>query len=73
MRSWDTAIKEKRIKVNVTLLYEQESAEESLLNHKMNFDHEQSLRNFNRSKKLKEVKKSQAFSVRLEIKKLLMS
>ncbi len=35
--------------------------------------YEQSLRNFDRSKKLKEVKKSQAFSVRLETKKLLMS
>ncbi len=33
----------------------------------------QSLRNFNRSKKLKEVKKSQAFSAKLRIKKLLMS
>jgi len=29
LRSWDTAIKEKKIKVNVTLSYEQESAEES--------------------------------------------
>ena len=29
MRSWDTAIKEKRIKVNVTLFYEQELAKES--------------------------------------------
>ncbi len=29
MRSWDTAIKEKKIKVNVTLSYEQELAEES--------------------------------------------
>ncbi len=35
--------------------------------------HRQGLRNFNRSKELKEVKKSQAFSARLEIKKLLMS
>ncbi len=35
--------------------------------------YEQSLRNFNRSKKLKEVKKSQAFSAKLETKKLLMS
>ncbi len=33
----------------------------------------QSLRNFNRSKELKEVKKSQAFSAKLETKKLLMS
>ena len=29
MRSWDIAIKEEKIKVNVTLSYEQESAEES--------------------------------------------
>ena len=29
MRLWDTAIREKRIKVNVTLSYEQELAEES--------------------------------------------
>ena len=29
MRSWDTATREERIKVNVTLFYEQELAEES--------------------------------------------
>ncbi len=29
MRLWDTVIKEKKIKVNVTLSYEQELAEES--------------------------------------------
>ncbi len=40
---------------------------------KWTLKHEQSSRNFNRSKKLREVKKSQAFSARLETKKLLMS
>jgi len=35
--------------------------------------HRQSLKDFDRSKKLKEVKKSQASLARLKIKKLLMS